>query len=178
MAVKTLSPFYPRGPGLQNGEKLNRIFGYAAGGTIGVAPDQVPALNVKNLTVTSATNAQGNGLIAAMTPVPVQATSAAVGPAIPLAIPAGATVQYLTMGTSAAFTGATVSGCVGSTSGDASYVGNVSVKNGGTVQLLPSTAAGVTAFASVPTGSGLVFTLSQGTPTATGSGTINGGYTI
>jgi len=175
MAVQAWSPFPPFFR-LINGTVLNNLLS----GT-----KQMLGINVASgatisggLTVTGGATINGGQVIAAATAVPVSATSAAVGPAIPLGIPAGATVISLVANTMTAFTGATVSGCVGSASGDASYVADISIKNGGTVQLLPTTAAGAAAFQSVPPGSGLVFTLSQGTPTSVGSAIIQGGYTV
>lgn len=137
-----------------------------------------------NLTATGALTVSGgatvNGLaaVAQMAPVQVSATSAAVGPAIPLGVASGATLIVLSVETVTAFTGATVSAVVGSTSGDASYVGATSIKNGGKVILLPTTAAGAAAFLSVPGGSGLVLTVSQGTPTSVGSATVQGIVTV
>lgn len=137
-------------------------------------PAGIASGTVINSPVISGGTINGLNPVAQITPVPVSATSAAVGPAIPLGIPAGGSVELLTFDTVTAFTGATVSAVVGSASGDASYVTAISVKNGGRVTLLPNTAAGVAAFDSVPTGSGLVLTISQGTPTATGSGNVGG----
>jgi hypothetical protein len=53
MAINSLTRF-ASGQRLLNGEKFNRIFGMATGGTIGTPVDQVAGMNIVNLTVASA----------------------------------------------------------------------------------------------------------------------------
>lgn len=52
MAITSMTKF-PFNYALLSGEKFNRIFGYATGGTIGVPALQVPGMNIVNLTVAS-----------------------------------------------------------------------------------------------------------------------------
>jgi hypothetical protein len=176
MAITSLARFVP-GYRLLNGEKFNRIFGMATGGTIGVPVDQVPAMNVKSLTVANSLTVSGGSASStihgytAVLVTPVQAVSAAAT-AFTLAVPVGATVTNLQFATLVAFTGATVSGEIGSASADASYVAATSVKNGGTVTLSPVATAAASAALTNTTSGGLIFTLAQGTPTAVGSGNL------
>lgn len=105
--------------------------------------------------------------------VPVSAVSAAAT-AFTLAVPAGGTVLAygVEFFTTTAFTGATVSGTLGSAASDASYIAATSVKAAGITSLaVTSNSATANALTSVTSG-GLVFTLEQGTPTAVGSGTL------
>jgi len=120
-----------------------------------------------------------NGYVAQLK-IPVQAVSAAAT-AFNITVPAGAVVDSIKFATTTAFTGATVSGEIGSASGDASYVAATSVKNGGVVLLYPPSVASTAAasvFLSAPASSAFVFTLAQGTPTGTGSGTLLVDYVV
>ncbi len=108
---------------------------------------------------------------------PVSAVSATATP-FTLAVPAGAIVTSQSFVTLTAFTGATVSGELGSASADASYVAATSVKNGGAVTLAPVASAAAAAALYSATSGGLVFTLAQGTPTAVGSGNLVTTYVI
>lgn len=113
----------------------------------------------------------------AMLQVPISAVSSSAV-ATTIGVPTGATVTSLEFYTTTAFTGATVSGTLGSAASDASYVAATSVKSGGVVTFTPvGTTAAAAELLSVTSG-GLVFTLEQGTPTATGSGTLVVGYAV
>lgn len=178
MAINSLTRFVA-GFRMLNGEKFNRIFGMATGGTIGVAADQIPAINTVNLNATNITvNGGGtaHGLTAQLR-VPVQAVSAAATP-FTIPVPVGATVNLTQFATLTAFTGTTVSGEIGSASADASYVAATSVKNGGIVTLAPVASTAAAAALTNTTSGGLIFTLAQGTPTAVGSGTLIVNYTV
>ncbi len=133
------------------------------------------------VSATGPINAGSGGTIhggATLLTVPVQAVSAAATAFTLSGIPAGAVVTNMQFATLTAFTGNTVSGEIGSASADASYVAATSIKNGGIVSLAPVASAAAASALTVTTSNGLVFTLAQGTPTATGSGNLLVTYVV
>jgi hypothetical protein len=175
MAAQAYTNFSP------NGGAANQPTSFvAADGFVG--PPTSP-LNVNNPTFATASFPGGiaGGTVIHGAPTtlvtPVQAVSATATP-FTLAVPAGATVTANQFYTVTAFTGTTVSAEIGSASGDASYVAATSVKNGGVVTLAPVASTAAAAALLNTTSGGLVFTLAQGTPTATGSGNLVTTYVI
>jgi hypothetical protein len=132
------------------------------------------------LTVSGGANISGGGIIHGSTStlvMPVSAvSSAAVG--YVLAVPAGASITNMQFQTLAVFTGATVSGALGSATSDATYVAATTIKQGNIFQLTPLTGLAVTTALGNVTSGGLVFTLEQGTPTAVGSGNLLVTYVV
>jgi hypothetical protein len=104
MAIKSMTRFYPAGPGLQNGEKLNRIFGYPSGEAPGTAVDQVPAMNIKTLTVAGSFTSSGNSSSAGYAAQSVAGALTAVGTNRATALVLAAQINDIT--TAAASTGA------------------------------------------------------------------------